>query len=149
MIDIVPARLSHVGPIATRMREADRIECAAFSHTPKQSLRSGLRASVLASTAKVNGRPEAMFGVSPVSVIEGVGCPWFLATDAAFDCARALLCLGPQIIGLMHYRFRRLENRVAVNNRRAINMLRHWGFEIGNEVAMFGGVEFLPFWRES
>ena len=149
MIELVRASPAHVGRIATRMREADAAECAALGMSPKQGLRKSLTASVIAYTAKVDGRPEGMFGVTPGNTIEGIGHPWMLATDAAFDCARALLTAGPGLIDLMHRRFRRLENMVSAENERAIRMLGRWGFEVGDEQMMVGGVPFLPFWKEA
>ena len=148
MIELVRASPAHVGRIANRMRTADRAECAALGMTGKVALRKSLTASVLAYTAKIDGRPEGMFGVAPGNTLEGVGHPWMLATDAAFDCARVLVTAGPGLIALMHRRFRRLENMVSAENERAIRMLGRWGFEVGDEQMMVGGVPFLRFWRE-
>lgn len=131
------------------MREADRAECAALGLSPKGALRKSLTASVLAYTAKIDGSPAGMFGVTPGNTLEGVGHPWMLATDAAFDCARPLLTAGPPLIALMHRRFRRLENMVSSDNDRAIRMLKRWGFEVGDMQMLVGGVPFLPFWREA
>lgn len=149
MIDLVRASPAHVGRIANRMRASDMAECAALGLAPKQALRKSLIASVLAYTAKIDGRPEGMFGVTPGNTIEGIGHPWMLATDAAFDCARQLLTAGPGLIALMHRRFRRLENMVSVENERAIRMLGRWGFEVGDEQMMVGGVPFVRFWRDA
>ena len=149
MIELVRASPAHIGRIANRMRPADVNECAAFGKSPKAAMRFSLQASVLAFTAKVDGRPEGMFGVCPVSTIDGIGQPWMLATDAALHCARALLTAGPSLIALMHGRFRRLENIVSVENERAIRMLSRWGFEVGDEQMMVGRVPFVKFWREA
>jgi len=148
LIELVRASPAHIGRIAHRMRLIDQRECAAMGKTAKTGLRSSLAASVVAYTAKIDGRPEGMFGVTPGSAIDGIGHPWMLATDAAFDCAREMLTAGPGLIALMHRRFRRLENMVSVENERAIRMLGRWGFEIGEEQMMVGGVPFVRFWRE-
>ncbi|MDP5279908.1 hypothetical protein Q9Q95_13315 [Sphingomonas sp. DG1-23] len=148
MIDLRPASPAHVGRIARNMREADTLECGAFGRTPRQALRFGLQASVLAFTA-FDERPVAMLGLTPVNAIESVARPWLLGTDAVFACARPLLTLGPPIIAAMHARFRRLENQVWTGNTRAIRLLGQWGFEIGDEVAMIGGLPFVDFWREA
>lgn len=87
-------------------------------------------------------------GVVPVNALEGVGRPWMLATDRAFDCARPMLMLGPAIVTRMHERFTRLENQVWRGNARAIRMLRRWGFEIGDAAERVGAFDFVPFWRE-
>lgn len=148
MIEIVPASASHVRPIANRIRDIDRRECEAFGHSVKEALRLSVRGSVLSWTALLNKRPEAMFGVVPVSVIEGRGRAWFLATDAAFGCARELLSGAPAVIEAMHRRFNRLENWVSTENAAAIRMLGRWGFELGEQAMMVRGVEFRPFWKD-
>jgi len=149
VIELVAASPAHVGRIATRMRAADVAEVEAFGRTPKEALRLGLRGSSLAATVKVDGRPEAMLGVAPVSVIEGVGRPWMLGTDAVPRCARALLADGHAVIGEMRRRFRRLENWVSADNAPAIRLLRRWGFEVGAEAMTVSGVDFVLFWREA
>lgn len=149
MISFVAASGAHVGRVATRMREVDRVECAAFGRSPKEALRLGLRASSFTLTGLYGGQPHAMFGVSPVNAIEGVGRPWFLGSDVVYSCARELLSDGPLVIAEMHRRFRRLENIVACRNERALRLLRRWGFRIEDETMTFGGVEFVAFWREA
>lgn len=147
-VELVPARAVHIGPIANRMRVTDRAECAAFGMMPKPALRRSLASSSLAFTALVDGRPEAMMGLEVRSAIEGFGSPWMLATDAAYGHARDLIRLGPAIIAAMGDSTRHLANVVSRDNLRAIRMLRRWGFEVGGEVTMIGGVAFLTFHME-
>lgn len=131
------------------MRAADVEEVAAFGRTPKEALRVGLRSSVLAATAFVGDRPEAMFGLTPVNAIEGVGRPWLLGTDVVPACARALIREGAGIIEQMHRRFARLENWVSARNVPAIALLERWGFTVEVETRVIGEVEFRLFWREA
>jgi hypothetical protein len=91
MIEIVPARYSHIGPIASRMREIDRLECLIFGHTPKQALRHGIALATVAWTVLIDGRPEAMFGASTISLLDGSGRPWMLMTEDGACEARAHL----------------------------------------------------------
>lgn len=104
-------------------------------------------ASVDAVTALVDGRPEAMFGISPINALEGRGTVWFLGTDVVARCASALILIGPDAIAGMHRRFRRLENMVSADNAQAIRMLRRWGFEVEPKEVVIGGVTFHPFWK--
>src|SRR4051812_32340941 len=99
-IELVPARLVHVGPIATRMRESDRIEVEAFSHSPKEALRLGLRASVDAFTVMIDGKPEGMMGLRPTNILDREGCPWMLGTDELYRHPRAWLELMPKAVAL-------------------------------------------------
>jgi hypothetical protein len=142
----VPARLVHCGPLAANLREMDRLECRALGRTPKDALRSGLRCSLDALTAlDENGKPGAMMGVVPVSMIEGRGTAWMLGTEEIYRHGRDLLTYGPLIVEHWLQTFRVLENIIAAENVRAIRLLRHWGFTVGESGKMHGGVEFVPF----
>lgn len=144
----MPARLVHVGPIAVRMREADRRECVAMGRNPRQALREGLQSSTICFTALVDARPEAMFGLVVYSALGGAGIPWMLGTDAIYDHPRQMLATGPRLLSLMLDSTPSLENVVAVENERAIRMLRRWGFSIGENLQVFGGVDFVTFKME-
>lgn len=141
---LVTAQPVHIGPIATRMRTDDRLECRAYGLTPKQALRSGLRSSLVALSVMIEGRAQAMLGLAPVSLIEGVGRPWMLATDALYREGRAWVTIGPQIVAAFLRITPRLENVIAADNHRAIRMIERLGFEIG-QGSEIGGVRFVEF----
>ncbi|QNA85146.1 hypothetical protein G4G27_14930 [Sphingomonas sp. So64.6b] len=147
-VTLVPARATHIGPIAHRLREHDRIECAALGHTPKQALRAGLTASSLCLTALVDGRPEAMFGLVVTNALYGEGRPWLLGTDIVYRQPRALLHHGPRAIGAMLDSTPRLSNLVACRNARAIRFLARMGFAFGKETVVHNQVEFIAFTLE-
>jgi len=146
MIELVRASPAHVGVIANRMREADVEEARAFCHSPKQALRLGLMGSDEVWTAKLNGRPEAMFGLVTVSALDGFARPWFLGTDAVYDNGRAMLTTGRAVTRRWLDSTRRMENLVSASNTRAIRMLGRWGFTIEDETMIVGGVPFHKFW---
>jgi len=146
-IRIVAASPAHVGRIATRMREADVVECRAMGHSPKQALRDGLVASTLCLTALVDGRPEAMFGLVVNSALAGEGAPWMLGTEAIYDHPRAMLRWGPRFVAAMLDSTPALSNLVSVDNARAIRFLRRLGFSIGEDSMMFANTEFVTFSR--
>jgi hypothetical protein len=145
VIRLVPSHPGHVGTIAARMRTIDRQECAAFGHTPKRALRNGLMGSLWSVTAKVDGRAEAMFGLVVESAIDGTGTPWMLGTDEIYRHGRALLRIGPECVARCLDSSRDLSNLVSVANLRAVALLRRWGFTIGEDVQMIGGVAFVQF----
>lgn len=146
MIEFVPASPSHVGTIANRMREIDRLECEAMGHTPKGALRTGLLGSTVSWTAKIDGRPEAMFGATPISIIEGRGRPWLLMTDIGARQHRALLRLGHIYTAAMHRHYSILENWVHADNERTIRWLSRLGFAVGG-VDVIRGTPMRPFIR--
>lgn len=147
-VELVLSRLVDVGPIASRMRAADRVECAALGRTPKEGLRIGLRMSIKPITVLIDGRAEAMMGAVPTSMIGGKALVWMLATDEVYHHPRAFALLGPRVIADMLATFRELENIVSVENERAIRFLTHIGFHVGGSVQHHRSVAFVPFRME-
>lgn len=148
-IRIIAASPAHVGRVANRMREIDRLETGAKGRSPKAALRISLRSSLWACTVLLDGEPVAMFGVVAASLVEDKGRPWFLGSDDVYRHGRDMLLYGERVIAKMHGDFRRLENVVSSGNVRAIRLLRRWGFVVGGEEVVVGGVPFIPFWREA
>lgn len=146
MIEVVPAKPFHIGTIANRMREIDRLECRIMGHSPKFALRTGLMASSIAWTVMIDGRPEAMMGATPVSVVEGRGCPWLLMTDVAGDKHVSLVRLSRIYTEAMHRHFEILENIVHAENVRTIRWLSRLGFAVG-PVDVIRGHPMRPFVR--
>jgi len=145
---LVPASLAHVGPIASRMREIDRLECRAFGRSPKEGLRYSLRTSVDAMTSiSPEGMPLAMFGVSSVNLLSGIGSPWFLGRDEVFEYPRDLLVYGRMMVGRWLETFEWLENVISIGNDRAIRLLKKWGASVETDgpTVTHGGTEFATF----
>ena len=55
---------------------------------------------------------------------------------------------GEQVLGRWLDSTPHLSNLVSRSNTPAIRMLRRWGAEIGREVIMFAGTEFVTFTLE-
>lgn len=146
-VTVKPGRFSDINRIANRMREVDRLECAAVGHTPKQALVEGLRSSTLCWTAWRGDRPVAMFGVAPISMIEGRGAAWFLGTDEVWLGARHLIRWGPAFVDGMQRQFPTLENAVAADNAPAIRLLTRLGFVLEDEVMVVGDLPMRRFSR--
>jgi hypothetical protein len=144
-VTLVEADVSHIPFLATHMRQADVEECAAFVRSPADALQYGLRCSLWALTALVNGEPHAMMGVAPRNMMAGEGVPWMLGTERVYDHARDLILHTPAILSEMHVSFNRLDNLVAASNERAIRFIRHAGFELSSDPVMVGGMMFVRF----
>ena len=142
----MPARTAHVNTIAQRLREIDVLECAAMGHTPKGALRTGLLGSTIAWTALIDGKPEAMFGATPLNFIEGKGRPWLLMTDEAGKQHRALFRLGQIYTEAIHRQYPVLENWVHAENARTIRWLARLGYSIGG-VDVIRSTPMRPFTR--
>lgn len=147
MIEVIPARPQHVGPIANRMREIDALECLLLhGMSPKEALRWGLIHGSSAWTVKINGKPEAMFGVVSASMMEGRGRVWLLMTDEAASSRKALVRLGARYTEAMHRHFTILENYVHADNEVAARWLSRLGYVVGH-LDTIRGVPVRPFYR--
>ncbi len=139
------ATYAEVNRLARGMRDADRSEVGAVGHTPKQALVAGLRASTMAWTAWFRGSPVAMFGIAPVSVLEGRAAVWLLGTNQVARGAAPFIRWGPNFIAAMQAEFPVLENAVAADNRLAMRLLVALGFDIEDDVVIVGDVPFRRF----
>jgi hypothetical protein len=131
MIEVVPASPAHIGSIANRMREIDKLECRWGGHSPKTALRLGLRSSMVAFTVKVDGRPEAMFGVVTTSWIYGEGVIWMLLTDTGAEQHKTLVRLGKIYTNAFMKHYTLLRNHVHAENHKAVRWLSRLGFAVG------------------
>lgn len=138
MVELVPSQLTHIGPIAHRIRAIDLLECKVFGHTGKQALRAGLFHSTLCWTVMVDGRPEGMLGVVTSSMLDREGTIWMLLTDRGAAQRRALLRLPAVVLPAIHKHYDILHNKVHSSNRRVIRWLEHLGFEVGAEELVRG-----------
>jgi len=139
------AHPSHVARIANRIRAIDAAECRAVGHTPKQALRSSLKASTFALTIMLDGQPVAMLGVVPYSVLEGIGSPWLLGTDDVLKGARQFLTVGPRVVTAMQREWPKLQNYVGAENRQALRVLKRLGFDVSPEVVLIGSMPMRLF----
>lgn len=147
MIEVVPARPQHVGSLAHRLRKIDEVECKAMGSTVKDALRQGLTGSTLVWTVKIDGRPEAMMGATPISLVDGIGRPWMLMTDVAAAQRKALLRLGRIYTDAMHRQYALLDNWVHADNAPSIRWLSRLGYAVG-AVDVIGGEPMRRFIRQ-
>jgi hypothetical protein len=91
------------------------------------------------------GEPVALFGLAPVYLLNGQGCPWLLATDGLMDHPRDIVMLGKRKVLEWGKRYDKLFNFVDARNLRSIAWLKHIGFTVLDPEPF--GVEGLPFHR--
>ena len=147
MIEIVPARFSHIAALADRLRDIDRLECKVMGFsTPEEAMRNGLIAATVAWTAIIDGRPEAMFGASTISLLDGSGRPWMLMTNEATKHRTALVRFGRIYTDALHRHYAILHNWVHAHNATAIRWLSRLGYGVGG-VEVIRGEPMRPFVR--
>ena len=119
--------------IAQRLRQADRQELAAVHGWDIDllgCLQTAVSASEEAFVALASDEPIAVFGVAPVCLLGGLGCPWLLGTDAMDKHGREIVTLSRQHVARWGQRYTCLFNYVDARNGRSIAWLRHTGFTV-------------------
>jgi len=130
-ISIVPATLDHAAHMAPRMRIADCVEVWASDRLlPLQALRTSLRRTPKAWAGLVDGRPECIFGVSPLAVLGECGVPWMLGSEDLPDYAVPFLRRNRAYIASIIQDYRELSNYVDARNSMSIRWLKWLGFAI-------------------
>lgn len=120
--------------IANHLRAADRLELTA-THGDDLDVLAALWVAVRSSdevhvAVTAWGEPIAVFGVAPVSLLGGIGCPWMLGTDAMSGFARAVVTLSRAHVARWGLRYPLQFNYVDARNRQSIAWLRRTGFSI-------------------
>lgn len=133
--------------IAPRMRQQDVDELWAIGrHTPVEALVQSLSMSDYTFTGVIDGRPEAMFGLSVISHVTGHGSPWFLGTDEILNHRRDFMRASVQWRDMFLKRTPILTNCVDDRNELSKRWLRWLGFELTDPVPMgYDGHKFRMF----
>ena len=129
-IAIIDSVAEHIPPIAENMREDDVVEVRAMGLEPIEALELGLERATWCKTGLIDGVPVVMFGVTPVSILSGVGSPWLLGTDDVLRMKKTFIKKNREYIPKMLRSFPRLFNFVDTRNVRSITWLKLLGFEI-------------------
>ncbi len=143
---IVSAQTEHIYHIANNMNPADKDECAALGLGPFKALLDSFHRSVISWTGMVDDRPVCMFGVSPIDILGGIGCPWLLGTDELKKHAKTFMKLNRLYVPKMLDLFPVLSNYVDVRHETAIRWLKWLGFRFDPEPIEYG-VSRLPFYK--
>jgi hypothetical protein len=135
---------SHVEALAADPRPADVVELwAQARETPASAMRRGMASGVFAFTGLVDDEPILMFGVTPASLLGGVGCPWMVGSGRLERNARVFVPACRGVVAEMNRMFPVLRNFVDERNTLAVRWLDWLGFAILPAVPF--GPDRLPF----
>lgn len=146
-VNFRPLQAGDIAHIAEHLRAADRDELRA-AKGEGVDFHDALGMSVLRSShvwIAADAEPVAVFGVAPVSILEGIGSPWFLSTPAAYKHPRALVVEGKRYLARMREVYPNLVNYVDERNEQSIRWLKRIGFTV--HPAEPYGVAGRPFHR--
>jgi hypothetical protein len=145
---IVSAHTDHLDWIASNMREADEIECAAGAMSPRLALERSMETSVKTWTGMImpDARPICMFGVGVGDILGAVGHPWCLGTDEIEDVSLSFLRESRKVVARMLGIFPYLFNYVDARNELSIKWLKWLGFKFDDQTVAYGPFK-IPFYR--
>lgn len=146
-IEIGVARPVDIEALASNLRPHDVAEIGAASGlTPEAGLRRSFAFSTHVWAARQDGGDVvAVWGVGPLSLTAGKGCPWLLASPAFDRLGWQIVGLSRPLLARMQAAYPRLENHVDARNRRAVRWLGWLGFVV--EPPTRWGAQGLPFHR--
>lgn len=132
--------------LAPRLRPADVLELRA-TFGPKVTAEDAIGQSIIVSShvwvVAAGAEPLAILGVAPISLLEGLGRPWLVATDRIKP--GTLVRVGHKYSRMMLQHYARLENFVDARNVRSVRWLKHIGFTVHEPTPY--GCAGLPFHR--
>ena len=145
-LQIVEATAEHGALMAPNVRAADRLENEAASGRPlDRVLQASLDLSTHAWAALLDGKPAAIWGAGPLSLLNGKGSPWLIGTTAIEENPLVFLRLSRRYIVEIARVYQMLENHVDARNAKAIAWLAWLGFTIEGPSPY--GVQQMPFHR--
>lgn len=146
-IEMRAPRAEDADLLAATLRPADRDEVEACTGlSAAEAIRLALRVSSLAWAIEIDDRLAILGGVRAISILEGTGSPWMLATVQVEHFPGALTKIGMQYCGVSLSEFPHLINFVDARNTKAIRWLRRLGFQLDAEPIPYGHAQ-LPFYR--
>lgn len=141
---IVEATPDHADHVAQFLRDADAAEVfASHGLDARTACRLSVVQSIEAWAGLADGEPVCLFGVAPVSLVDGEFSPWMLGAKALDRHAGAFLRRNRAMVRRWRRTYPVLFNQVDARNRASIRWLRWLGFEIGPPQP--SGILGLPF----
>ena len=141
---IVEATPDHADHVAQFLRDADAAEVfASHGLDARTACRLSVVQSIEAWAGLADGEPVCLFGVAPVSLVDGEFSPWMLGAKALDRHAGAFLRRNRAMVRRWRRTYPVLFNQVDARNRASIRWLRWLGFKIGPQHP--AGILGLPF----
>jgi hypothetical protein len=84
-----------------------------------------------------------MFGICPVSMLSGVGWPWFVGTDVVHKHPLPMVRVGRWYVAEARRRYQRVWGLVDVRYTSAIRWAGLIGFRLGGPIEYRGAI-FVP-----
>lgn len=145
-----PATLADAHDVARRLRQPDRDEVLAAGGVSAEFILPSFvdrGSEVYASGIEELGRPEVLFGVSPIVGVDRGATIWLLGTDTLFDYPVEFAVNSRIWFERFHERYDLLTNFIDARNERHLKWLKWLGFVAVRQWDRFGahGLPFIEF----
>lgn len=145
-VRIVPSRVEDVYALASKLRDADRLEITGLDLDPRAVIRASFRNAIMRRTAFVDGEIAAMWGLGGV-MLSDEGAPWLMTTPAVERVPVAFVRVARGQVAEMLGRRARLANVVQASYGGACRLLELLGFTLEPPEPLGPhGVLFRKFW---
>lgn len=133
--------------LAPYLRNVDVAEIRAASGVaPAVALRRSYQLSThVWAVRDRTDRPIALWGVGPLSLTAGRGCPWLMASEPFDRLGGRIARLSRPLLAEMREIYPSLENHVDARNHKSVRWLSWLGFTVDPPAPW--GVEGRPFHR--
>jgi hypothetical protein len=116
---------------------------------PADYIAHSILMSAVVHVGELDGRPVCVFGVVPVSIIDGVGYSWFMTTEELLRHPGTLVRGIQRHVVRLHEQFRRLVGRIDARHVSTIRWMRMLGGVVGDPQPGPNGVQFCEYVKES
>ena len=143
-IEMIPTTEAHMRILAQTMREEDRREVELFGWTPAQATQESLSGAIYGTTALVNGKIAACWGLGATDDPK-VGKPYLLTNYESLNVSPIRFAkIYKREVAKMLKMFPILENYCDSCHHSALRLLRICGFTVGKPES-FGQGLFCKF----
>ncbi len=151
-LTLAPPTEQDVAELLANIRPIDLFEMRAVigNADPETTIWSALQGCDWPTTVRApDGALMLLGGLRPISLLNGIGCPWLLGTPAVERHPGALMRLARRYLPVIRARYPTLVNYVSADNKTTIRWLTRLGFDIRPE-RPYGptGAPFHPFVME-
>ncbi|WP_334469123.1 hypothetical protein [Arsenophonus sp. PmNCSU2021_1] len=145
-VQIIKATKEHIERLLPHVRQADIDEFYAISMmSPREVLEKGLAQSRQSWAGIIDNQVVTIFGVSPGSILNGIGVPWLVGSDWLEKYQKIFLRHCRPVLNGMLTLYPELINYVDERNHVAKAWLHWLGFKIDDAKPV--GVLNYPFHR--
>lgn len=125
--EVVPGKITHVRPMARKLRQAASINIGAYGYDPRRVLHDAFVTSHYCRTALIDGEPEAMWGLKGPLVSEAA-VVWLVLSERATSMPQLIVSEAKFHLAQMGAEYSELATTVLPDDEASIRFAAFLGF---------------------